>query len=213
MLYKCHAGLNEFIIPIKISNTIIAFLQCGQIIDHSPLEESWIEIYNRLNDSGLDLNFNTLKKAYFKTPVIKPLKQKMLLELLEIFVNYVADTGNKILLLQRDRKSQIVNLAVLYVRNHFDEKLNLTNIADAAFTSKRNLTRVFFKEMGMTVFDYLQRIRIEFFCDRLLDKHGTIIESAYDCGFASIQQFNRVFKKIKGCTPSEWKAREVESLN
>jgi AraC-like DNA-binding protein/ligand-binding sensor protein len=197
--YKCHAGLTDFLIPIVIEDRIIAFLQCGQVLDKRPTEQAWQQVRKRLK--GLDLDYKKLRQSFFRITVMRPADQKNLIELLEVFSNYIADTGRRLLLLERGRKSQIVELTEIFIREHYKEPITLDQIARAAFTSKRNLTRVFTAETGMTVLEFIHRTRLEAACELLRNSDKKILDIAFECGFGSIQQFNRVFKKRMQTTP------------
>jgi AraC-like DNA-binding protein len=59
---------------------------------------------------------------------------------------------------------------------------------------------------GVNFVDYVARMRIEKACDLLQDRHVRISEIAFAVGFQSLSQFNRVFKKLSGRSPSAYRA-------
>ena len=65
----------------------------------------------------------------------------------------------------------------------------------------------------MTLNEYLNSVRVKKAEEYLLDMDISITEAAYMSGFNSIQTFNRVFKKIKGCTPTEYRKRSASDRN
>ena len=67
--------------------------------------------------------------------------------------------------------------------------------------------KTFKKATGMTFTDYLARVRIEKVKNLLLNPHKRISEAAYECGFQSLSQFNRVFRKVAGESPTEYRAK------
>jgi AraC-like DNA-binding protein len=69
------------------------------------------------------------------------------------------------------------------------------------------LTRIFQANTGSTVLEAIQDLRIEKACLLLRDGDESCTHIANECGFGSIQQFNRVFKKIKNCTPQTWRSQ------
>jgi AraC-like DNA-binding protein/ligand-binding sensor protein len=205
--YTCHAGFTDFVIPIIVDKEIVAYFQCGQVLEKPPTEHEWDKIQAMFENSSVDLK--TLRRHYFGTRVIDPETQKNLVDLLEIFANYVADTGKRLLFLEKNRKSQIVFLAESFIRNNIDKKVALDEVARAAFTSKRNLTRVFCTETKLTVLDYINKLRIDKAGELLMDPKRKISSIAFDSGFGSVQQFNRVFRRYKKCTPRKWRVRQV----
>ena len=66
---------------------------------------------------------------------------------------------------------------------------------------------MFKKETGLTFTAYLARTRIEMVKQLLLDPHRRVSEAAYAAGFQSLSQFNRVFRRFVGETPSAHRER------
>jgi AraC-like DNA-binding protein/ligand-binding sensor protein len=209
--YHCHMGLTDFIIPVIVNGEYIAYLQCGQILDKKPAAASWKRTSALLKDYKID--FKKVKDYYFKTRVIPPATQESLISLLEIFANYLADAGTRLLLLERDRRSQIVFLAESYIKKHLGDPISLDDVAAAVFTSKRNLTRVFSRETGMTVLEFVTRLKIDRVCELMEDPQIKISQAAFECGFGSIQQFNRVFRRVKGITPRQFRENSRSIYN
>jgi transcriptional regulator GlxA family with amidase domain len=131
--------------------------------------------------------------------------------LLELFGNYIAYAQYQILLSEASHQSRVEERALSFIRNHFSESISLDDVAEAAFTSKRNLSRVFQEKTGMTVLGAIQEMRIDEACRLLQPGDKTCAKVAFDCGFGSVQQFNRVFQKLKGCTPQTWRRRVQET--
>jgi AraC-like DNA-binding protein/ligand-binding sensor protein len=206
--YQCHAGLTEFIIPISLDSTIIAFLVSGQVLDHDPTEYQWKKTKLVLEASGV--NTSVLRKLYFEIPAISRSTQRDLIAQLELFANYVAATHNQLLLLQENRNKQIVARAMSFIQNNFSDSIYISDVARAAYTSERNLRRVFRAETGMTLIEYIQDLRTEKACKLLLSTDKTCIQIAIECGFGGPQQFNLVFKNKRKVSPSVW--RKTRSL-
>jgi len=203
--YTCDMGLTDFIIPVFVDREIVALLQCGQVAKRRLGEKDWARARHALRGSALD--FVALEKLFYKTPVMRAKTQQDMMELLELFANHIADAGNRLMMLAKERKSRIVSLAGSYVKSHIDAPLPLAAVARACGTSPRNLLRVFRSEAGMTPLAFIQAARIERACDLLQDRSRKVIDIAMDCGFGCIQQFNRVFKRLRGSTPTQWRAR------
>ncbi|MDR0266449.1 MAG: AraC family transcriptional regulator [Sphingobacterium sp.] len=94
-----------------------------------------------------------------------------------------------------------------YINTYFRHGLTLESVAERAHLSPQAFCRYFKKHCGMTLVGYLNRIRINEVCHQLGRDHlhlENISFIAYNCGFNSITNFNRVFKQIIGCTPKEY---------
>ena len=59
----------------------------------------------------------------------------------------------------------------------------------------------------MTFTDYLARVRVEKVRNLLLNPHKRISEAAYEAGFQSLSQFNRVFRRVAGEAPTAYRSR------
>jgi AraC-like DNA-binding protein len=212
--YGCWAGLREFLIPIRIESPMpvrqapasppIAFLQCGQVLDSPPDAAEWAGKRVWLNVLGSDAD--EIRRLYGGIRVITPDMQQDLVALLELFGNYIAHAQHQLLLAEARRPSRIVERAWSFLREHCGEDISVDAVARAACTSRRNLTRVFSAETGTTVVEALQSLRIERACGELRTTDKTCSGIAFDCGFGSVQQFNRVFRKQTGVTPRVWRS-------
>ncbi len=92
-----------------------------------------------------------------------------------------------------------------FIREHSREDITLDQLADEASFSKFYYSRLFKSFTGMSFIDYLNSCRISDAEMLLSDPEASITEVAMKAGFNSISTFNRVFKKYKNCTPSEFK--------
>jgi AraC-like DNA-binding protein len=64
---------------------------------------------------------------------------------------------------------------------------------------------LFKKATGLTFTDYLARTRIERAKNLLLNPNVRVSEVAYDCGFISLTHFNRIFKRVVGKSPTDYR--------
>jgi len=209
--YRCWAGLRDFLIPIALDGETLAYLQCGQVMDAPPTAEDWTQTSQALRAMGVDkaallAHFNAVR-------VIPPQTQKDLIALLELFGNYIAYAQHQLLLAEAPRRSQIAERALSYIRNHMAEPIALDDVAVAACTSKRNLTRVFEEELGLTVVQFIHETRIGQACSQLRSTDKPCTEIAFECGFGSVQQFNRIFLRAKKCTPQQWRKQESHAAD
>ena len=91
-----------------------------------------------------------------------------------------------------------------YINEHYAEDLTLESVADVAGFSKFHFSRLFKKFSNITFYDYLCRKRIMEAEKMLLNPNNSVTEVAMATGFNSISTFNRVFKSIKKCSPTEY---------
>ena len=93
-----------------------------------------------------------------------------------------------------------------FIEEHFDEELSLTKAAKAVSISANHLSEKFKQVTGVNFVDYVAHARFEKARDLLLNSNRRISEIAFAAGFQSLSQFNRVFKKLSGKSPSAYRA-------
>ena len=92
-----------------------------------------------------------------------------------------------------------------YMNQNFDKPITLGEVARLANMSEVSFSRFFRQRSGNTFIDSLTEIRLGHASRMLIDTTQSIAEVAYNCGFNNISNFNRIFKKKKGCTPKEFR--------
>lgn len=102
-------------------------------------------------------------------------------------------------------------LVCRYMNEHCTEEISLDLLASIAGFSKFHFARMFKEIMGTTYYNYLNQYRIMHAEKLLLDPNLTVIEVAMRSGFGSLPTFNRVFKTIKKCTPSQYKSLYIQN--
>ncbi len=92
-----------------------------------------------------------------------------------------------------------------YIHTHYSEDLSLDSIASEFFISNYYLSHVFKDVTGFTLTDYIHMTRIRNVQTMLLTTDKSITDIASACGFQSFSQFNRVFRKVVGTSPSKYR--------
>ncbi|HLW34997.1 MAG TPA: AraC family transcriptional regulator [Chthoniobacterales bacterium] len=92
-----------------------------------------------------------------------------------------------------------------FIARNRTEKLSLSVVARAAGASVFHFCKVFRKATGLTFTDYVARLRLEDARSRLANPKLRVSEIAYDAGFQSLTQFNRVFKRVIGESPTKYR--------
>jgi AraC family transcriptional regulator len=99
-----------------------------------------------------------------------------------------------------------INRVMDYIEKNIDREFTLDELAGISFSSKYHFHRIFSSIMGETVFNFIQRTRIEKAAYLLLsDRNRTVTSIAYDCGFSSHALFTRTFRKYFVVSPSQWR--------
>ena len=96
-----------------------------------------------------------------------------------------------------------------FIEDHCIEELSLRKVAKAASISANHLSEKFKQVTGTNFVDYVARTRFQKACGLLRDVDLRISEIAFAVGFQSLSQFNRVFKKLSGKSPSAYRAAHL----
>ena len=91
--------------------------------------------------------------------------------------------------------------AVQFIKRDFKQKIQVTDVADAVFLSRRNLARRFNKLLGCSVQEKITQVRISEISRLLVDSDLSISQIAEEMGFTGTEHIARYFKREKGLTP------------
>ena len=95
---------------------------------------------------------------------------------------------------------------VEYIDLHFTEQMTLSDLSKTLGYSYRYMSGVVNRFFGETLPTVLSRYRVNRACELLLESEMEITEIAFSSGFGSVRSFNRSFRELVGCTPSEYRA-------
>ncbi len=202
--YRCHAGLSEFIVPVIRRGEIVAVLQCGQVHDQRPTEAEWRTVRQQLLSAGIDSG--RLKKLFWRNRVLSQERQEDLLNLLELIASRLSYADEDRLLPEPGRTRMQLGRAVTFIEAHLGERLTLAVVAQAAGVSTRSLARLFRKDLGTSVVEFILRRRIARAKQLLHCTDHTCAEIAFEVGFGSVQHFNRIFRRQEERSPGEWRS-------
>lgn len=201
----CFAGLVETAVPIRVGQKIVAFLRTGQVLTQKPTARAFQRACAELESRGAKVNLTALERSYFSTRVVPPKQYGAMMRLLELFAQHLGGLTNLTLVAEQCDEHPMVARAKQYITANQSEEITLASVAARVHASTFYFCKVFKGSTGLTFTDYLSRTRVESAKQLLLNPHNRISEVAYAVGFQSLSQFNRVFRRIAGLTPSEFR--------
>lgn len=92
-----------------------------------------------------------------------------------------------------------------YLMKNYQEEINLEEIAELVHMAPASVCRFFKSSTGMTIFEYLNKIKIDYSCRLLLNTDLNVVDISYDCGFNNLSHFNKQFKKFINKTPTQYR--------
>lgn len=92
-----------------------------------------------------------------------------------------------------------------YISRHFHDDIRAEQLADLVGMTPVSFSRFFHQRTGRTLSSYIIEMRIGTAARMLVDTTRTVAEVCYDCGFNTLSNFNRLFRKYKGCSPTEFR--------
>jgi AraC-like DNA-binding protein len=203
---NCYAGMTVTATPVIVGGRHVATLLSGQVFRREPTERDFSLILKMLGD-GLSADWvKKARKAYFETPVLTAERFKAVSQLLEVFAQYIADFAARQALASSDVEPSAVASAKEFVQAHVDEPITLDQVVEHVHVSRFYFCKLFKKATGMTLTDYVARVRVEKAKTLLGDPSRRISEVVFAAGFGSIPRFNSVFKEHVGMAPTEYRA-------
>jgi len=187
-LFKCLEDSNTEDI-VFIRSMVISIISSLQIM----LLEYGESFENLLGES------NSVWDKVFRIETIVDIRQwlkNIFRVVTEYFLNKENESGH-----------QVVSRVISFIQSHFHEEITLKAVADIFHYSPNYLGSLFKKHTGQGFNDYLTRVRFEEAIKLLANPDLKLYEIAYKVGYPNQNYFNRQFKQMFGCTPSEFRAK------
>lgn len=211
----CAAGLCDVAVPVRMGEQLVGFLVTGQVFTRKPTEAQFTRTLKLLNEWGIktDTKADTdeMRKMYFDSPVLSARQHASIVKLLAIFAEHLSMVTNQIVVQEQNSEPPVITRAKQFIAEHQSEEISLEQVAEAVHTSKFYFCKMFRKTTGINFTDYLSRVRTERAKNLLLNPNLRVSEIAYEVGFQSLTHFNRVFKRILGRSPTEYRERLVRA--
>jgi AraC-like DNA-binding protein/ligand-binding sensor protein len=203
----CAHGLCDTAVPVQLGDKLLGFLQTGQVFRKKPTDAQFERSARLAAEWGLPADRSELREAYFATKVVPTKQHESVVNLLRIFAQHLALVSNQVIVQQQNSELPVVTRAKEFIQQNQAEPLSLTTVAKAVNTSSFYFCKLFKKATGINFTNYVSRVRIEKAKNLLLNPNLRISEIAFEVGFQSLTHFNRIFKKIIGQAPTEYRAQ------
>src|SRR5213595_1189404 len=197
------AGLSESAVPVYVGDHILGFLETGEVMLKNPTKKHFASITRQLRAWGYKTDWKQLERAYFRSCVLSPVRYRAMLRLLSLFAQHLSILSNQLAVRREKDESTNMTRARQFIEDHQAEPLSLWRIAQVANISRHYFCKMFRKATGINFIDYLSRVRVEKSKTLLLNPNSRVSEVAFACGFQSMTNLNREFKRIVGRSPTQ----------
>ena len=112
---------------------------------------------------------------------------------------------------ETNKNNDKIKLMMIYIHEHYPEKISIRDLAAAAYLSERECFRVFHDYLHMTPVEYIKSYRLQKASQMLEKGQEPITEICHACGLGSSSYFGKVFRDYAGCTPLEYRRKWQDS--
>ncbi len=194
---KCENRTSEFIFMIIDHNFCEAMgfptneVTFHKKINNKEIGELIVKIYEEKQN----------KKNFYKEGA----KIYTLLILLNLFRNYIIKNNNQH---NDSNKIKITKNIIKFLKKNYSKRITITDVEKYCGYTKYYLSRIFKEIRGKAIMAQLNDIRIEEAKKLLLNTELCINDISAKCGFDNQSYFGKVFKKITGCSPTDFRKQK-----
>lgn len=103
-----------------------------------------------------------------------------------------------------DENLELLERIISYIQKHFNEQISLKQLAKKLGYHYNYISSYINENIGTNFRTLVNLFRIDYACELLTQKEYTVMEISQKCGFENVRSFNRSFKAMQNCTPSEY---------
>lgn len=206
----CDAGLRELLVPIVVGGVVAGHLLVAGLREGPPGTAADNRARHLLGRVGVPLRPEEIARLRAQAPALDPARLQALARLLQAGAERIARAIQSHLAHAPAGVPELIERAYRIVHADHARALRVPLIARRLGVSPAHLSRTFHQATGLRLVDYLGRYRAERARTLLIETERPITEIARASGFASISQFNRVFRATFGASPR--KIRDTDTV-
>ncbi|SDH20474.1 Ligand-binding sensor domain-containing protein [Vibrio xiamenensis] len=214
-VYRCHAGLTDFSIPMIIEGHLVGFVLCGQVRlveDQADSLQDILEFHQdwaknqELNKYYQDIPVVDFKKVEASAELLKLIVDNCIRKHINLMVIDATDTEHEPKVLHTSSSNDHkIKKALRYIDNHFCDDIKLEDVASHVYLSPYYFSKLFKKQQGIGFNAYLNKHRMMHAQKMLTNSDLPIAIIAKNLGFSQTSYFCKVFRKICEMTPQEFR--------
>lgn len=202
---KCDAGISNFCIPLRLGGETLGYLITGgyliEPVDNSA-KNRLRHLLGRMGIDDMDLALAEFEEA---TQSVNQAKHEALQRWLQMAAySLIRSLELRDGATERPLPAFIMKICAI-IQKQFQEPPSMSDAASICNLSEGYFCRAFHEHTGLRYVEYIQAVRVEHFCHTIQESETSITDAAFEVGFNSLSQFNRVFRKMKGTSPRQWR--------
>lgn len=196
-VYKCRRGLYEAVAPLYSFGTLSGYLMMGQICDTEPMSiKNTAKIAEEILKDG--------KKAEEITATVKKIDRNLInsyINIMTLLAEYITGTNRTF-----SDTEKLPALIKEFISKNYSSKITLNTLSHKFGCCNATLTKSFKNEFGITIMDYLFKVRIEKSAELVQKTRRSFKEISNECGFYDQNYFSKSFSKYYGYSPSQYRS-------
>ena len=201
LLYRCHAGLTEYLAPLYYEGVIVAFICIGMMTDGTQKEFESIAAYT----AQFGISEQTCRELYDKHRHYTPANIKAACSILDACISHIYHQ-RMLEVRSLDTAQQIEK----YINDNIAWDLSIEHLCAHFSVSRAELYQLFHTSFNSSVADYIRSKRISMAEQMIRTTAMQISEIASNVGFYDYNYFSKVFHRKFGCSPREYR-KKLES--
>ncbi len=198
VIYRCHAGLGEAVLPLYRENAVIGYVIMGEMRQEKADLRHMEGVWRRLSEYGLDVE--KLQESYLrKKPVTDDVARAAANILKTCSVSLYLDGMITV------RDLSIAERLDSFLNENLSAPLSVEMLCDTLSISKARLYALFEKRYGMGVAEYIRLCRIRKAKKMLAETNLSISDVVAKCGFSDYNYFSKVFRRYCNMSPREYR--------
>lgn len=192
----------------RLLNELLGHIYCSDDFDLSRIRPRIIELIVVLSRASIDAGADSREVFLYNDAYMQQINKFSDIEELSVWI-----TGVMHRFIQNSfdfaqiKHSDVVFKAMEYIRQNYDHKLSLDDIAQHVYLSRSYLSSLFREEAGQTLFSYINQVRVEKSKLFLMDPSISLASVAAMCGFEDQSYFTKVFRKNTDLSPKQYRDR------
>lgn len=200
---RCDAGLHETVVPIHLGGQDVGYFVFGPMADPDAGRIAVNRASHLLGCANLSFRTDELAALTAGAPVAGSSRRESLRRLVAAWADRFTREFSHHLARPPAELPAPIERACRYVKTHYAERLEVAQLAQHVGLSAGHLSRSFHRSTGLRLVDYIARVRIEHAREALIGTARPVTEIALACGFGSLSQFNRLFRRVTGSSPRQ----------